>query len=442
MDIKQIKKKDAVIKTPFGKKTIVYADYSASGRPSNTIDKQLDKILPYYANTHSNAALGQKMSNVIEQVRKDIKLFFTMPKNSIVLFQGTGASGAISQLVHCLNITTKDTAVFISEIEHHSNLLPWLPYKPTVIPLTSDLLYIDVVAFENSLKKCTKSKKIASFCAVSNVTGIIQPVKDLIKIAHKYDCRIILDDAAGAPYIDLSVRPDALVFSPHKMKGGQGCPGVLISSPTMFESRVPYVSGGGTVRFVCKHGAEYSKKIETRESGGSPNVIGIARLGLVLKHIKRQKMSVFKKINAYMAKRLLKMQHIKLAVPESATVLNRLPVWSFIVTINGEIIHYNLVVAILNDVFGIQSRGGISCASFYAQRIFGIHSATLKKLDEMFGNDCSEYGWVRISLAGTTSKKVQRFICDAVSQLPALITKYKTFYKYDRTHNRFVFKQK
>jgi selenocysteine lyase/cysteine desulfurase len=252
----------------------------------------------------------------------------------------------------------------------------------------------------------------------------------------------VLDDAAGAPYVNLSVSPDALVFSPHKMKGGQGCPGVLISSPTLFESTVPYVSGGGTVRFVCKHGAEYSKKIETRESGGSPNVVGIAKLGLVLKHIKIQKMSDFKKINTYMAKRLLKMKHIKLAVPDSAFVLNRLPVWSFIVSINDEIIHYNLIVAILNDMFGIQSRGGISCASFYAQRIFGMRSITLKKLDEMFGNNCSEYGWVRISLTGTTSKKIQRFICDAISQLPELVTKYKKFYKYDRLHNRFVFRKK
>lgn len=436
------------IQTPFGKKEIVYADYAATGLPSKIINDELEKLYPFYANTHSNATLGQKMGEVIENVRNSVRKSFDMPRDSVVLFQGSGASGALALLAHSIS-EIEDMTVFISEIEHHSNLLPWIKFDPVIVPCTANLLYIDVDAFENALKKCKSKFKIASFCAVSNITGVIQPVSKILETCRKYDCKLILDDAAGAPYINLHfkghARPDALVFSPHKMAGGQGAPGVLIASPCLFKAREPFVPGGGTVRYVCKEGVEFSKQIETRESGGSPNTLGIARLGLVLNRIKRtplKSMSKFNIINSYLRKRFQKMEeHIKLIVPGTASIVDRVPIWSFIVAINGKTIHYNLIVALLNDFYGIQTRGGVSCVSLYAQRIFNMKSIKLVELNMLMGDKekCGEYGWTRISFSPSTPKTTLKFICDAIESLPQLVEKYSKNYSYNCKKNLFSF---
>jgi selenocysteine lyase/cysteine desulfurase len=460
MDIDQITKQlysltygHPPIQTPFGHRYIINADVTASGYPNRLVESIIEnQILPYYSNTHSNAYNGRLMSHYIEQSKEIIRKSIGARKCDQIIFTGNGCSGAINHLIHCLNLknqSRENIVVFISKAEHHSNHLPWthLPVTLVYIPLLKNGL-IDVNYLNKQLKQYQNYKTIlASFIATSNVTGVHQPVNLISQAVHKYKGLIFWDYAASAPYVPIDIHHndesgqyfDAIFISVHKFFGGPGTPGILVANQNLFKNNVPYCPAGGTVRFVCPTFQTYSQNIEIKETGGTPDIVGCIRAGLAFDLKNRYQPFIIykdKQILEYAQHRLSNISNLKLLNP--AKNLNRQPIFVFII----DDLHYNLVVVLLNDLFGIQTRGGISCCSLLAQDILGIGPDKQKKIYSQIVSDKgvpSEYGWCRVSFHYAMPDFMIEYILYAVEFVASYGRMLKTIYKYYPLKNNWLY---
>lgn len=271
-------------------------------------------------------------------------------------------------------------------MEHHPNHVPWLETiaEVVVLPPGKDLL-IDPEVLENELQKYKdRSLKIGSFTACSNVTGTVTPFPELAKIMHEHNGYCFVDFAASAPYVNIDMHPeregehlDAIFFSPHKFLGGPGSCGVLVFNKELYRNPVPDHPGGGNVKWSNPWGQySYFEDQETREDGGTPGILQVMRTALCI----RLKEMMPKKIQLR-EQQLLDIFYKRLvALPEITILGHRQTPHIGCVSFNIKDLHYNLVVRLLNDRFGIQVRGGWSCASTYAHYLFGLEeqsSATM-----------------------------------------------------------------
>jgi selenocysteine lyase/cysteine desulfurase len=452
----------STIITPFGKRRYINADYTASGGVSPPIEKFInEKVLPFYSNTHSNAHNGQLMSSYISQVKESIRKSVSAKPCDKIILTGNGCTGAIVHLIHILNLRTETkprTTVFISVAEHHSNYLPWthLPVDLVIVPVKEDGL-IDSSFYLEKIKVLKREGRpfIASFIAGSNITGIYQPVLALAKLTHRYGGLIFYDYAAIAPYVQINMHSDeesyfdAIFISPHKFLGGPGTPGLLIANNKLFRNEIPFCPGGGTVRFVCtkfhnkKFFNHYADDPEKRETGGTPNIIGSIRAGLVfqlkdklIKYIKRREAE----INHIVRPVLRNIRGLHLINPPGVDDRGQYPVYSFIV--DG--LHYNFVVSLLNDLFGIQSRGGVSCCSLYAQQLLkiteGEKAYIYRQIVDGHGVP-TEYGWCRVTFHYTMDDETVEYILDSIKYVVSEGAHYLDQYSYcessnNWTHNR------
>lgn len=441
------------IKTPFGNKYVIGADVTATGYPNKQIEKYIDNhILNYYANTHSNAFCGRLMSKYIKLSKDIIKKSTGASEDDQVIFTGNGCSGVVNHLIHCMNLRDQspdDTVVFISKAEHHSNHLPWrhLPVTLIYIPLLKSGL-IDTAYLERELVKYQRyTNVIASFNATSNVTGVHQPTNKISQLVHKYNGLILWDFAASAPYVKINIHNndsngqyyDAIFISAHKFFGGPGTPGILIANKHVFKNEVPYCPAGGTVRFACPNYQTYSPDIETKETGGTPNIIGSIKAGLVF-DLKEKYQSYIEYWDYHMVRyiqsRLVKIPDIKILNPLGN--LNRQPIFVFMM----DKLHYNIIVVLLNDLFGIQSRGGISCCSLLAQDLLGISPQQQKYIHDQIVNDRgnpSDYGWCRISFHYSMPKFIVDYIINSVDFIAKNARSLKNLYKYYPQKNTWMF---
>lgn len=291
---------NAVLEGPYGPRRTTYADYTASGRSLKFIEDYIQtEVLPNYANTHTEAsATGRQTSRLREDARSIIGKCLGCTKEDVVLFCGSGATGAINKLVDVLNIRlpydlskkydlesaipeNEKPVVFLGPYEHHSNELPWRESlaEVVVIPCDADGK-IDQLALENKLKEYASRKlKIGSFSAASNVTGVGSETYSISILLHKYNALSFWDFAAAGPYVNINMNPkedfadahlaykDAVFLSPHKFIGGPGTPGVLVAKRNLFKNSVPTVPGGGTVSYVNPEHHHYLENIEMREIG-------------------------------------------------------------------------------------------------------------------------------------------------------------------------------
>lgn len=442
------------IETPYGKLPMVYADFTASGTPYPSIEKFIDtKVLPYYSNVHSNAHNGQLMAEYIRQSKEYVKKSLNCKPCDKVIFTGSGCSGAIVHLIHILNLrieTKPKTTVYISEAEHHSNHLPWkhLPVNLVIVKIKSNgLIDLDYL-FKDALKR--KGPIVCSFIAGSNVTGVIQPFYDTTRKIRKTIPRSLVfwDFAGCGPYVKIDMHKkgsshfDGIMMSPHKMTGGPGTPGLLVINQKVFKNEEPYCPGGGTVRFVSKDFVHYSSNKEARETGGTPNIIGSIKLGLcfqlkdsrIEKIISRNK-EIVQRVNSFIKRN--KKIHCLNTLDGSVDMF---PVYSFVVP--G--FHYNLIVALFNDLYGIQTRGGVSCCSLYAQKLLKINKRAQNKIySDIVHNKGvpSSYGWCRISFHYSMSDRKVDFILKALEQIYDLAPVYSREYKYDEVTNNWVHKK-
>lgn len=435
-----------IIDTPFRKKIkLVFADNTATGRPCPYIDDKIKKILPYYTNTHSNSYCAEKMNNLIDATRAYIRKQYKLTEKQKILFTGTGATGAINHLASSINTDNYKTInIFISVLEHHSNYLPWYELAKQsknirlfVIPLKDN--DIDHQWLENALNKIIKIDvlNIVTITGCSNVTGIMTDIPLFTNIINKYNTNIgkkttylFIDCACLSPYKILNgTLADAFFISGHKFIGGATTPGILIATEELFSKQHPYQPGGGCIVSADDKHIVYDSNIEIKESAGTPNIIGIIRLLYVLQ-LQNEFIDIIetndRALTDYVHKSLDKLHksnsNFSFIFPNQY-IERRLP----IVAIHMSNIHFNLTVALLNDLFGIQTRGGISCCG-----IFG------KYLNKHFNIG----GWCRVTFSWIMSKKEIDYIIDSIKFIATYGELFEKYYSYDKSLNSWTFSGK
>jgi len=445
----------------YGKQKLLYADWIASGRLYTPIEQIMcTKIGPMIANTHSfSSQTGKASTYAYNHARDLIKKHVNANESDVLVTTGTGMTAALSKLQRIMGLRAADNiyslqllhederpVVFITHMEHHSNQVPWYETIADVVVLPADENnLVDPKILSEEIKKyANRSLKIGSFTACSNVTGIITPYHELAKIMHQNGGFCFVDFAASAPYVLIDMDPedpeerlDAIFFSPHKFLGGPGTCGVLVFNEMLYQSNFPDNPGGGNVKCTNPWGEyHYSDAIEVKEDGGTPGFLQVMRTALALEL--KQKMGIENMKNR--EKELLDLCFSELQKINGLSLLGdlkteRIGCVSFVI----ENIHYNLLVRLLNDRFGIQVRGGWSCASTYAHYLFDIDAEKSKAITNgiLQKNLTDKPGWVRISLHPTMTNEELLFICDAIQKVSLHYEEWQKDYQYNPCTNEF-----
>ncbi|MEO6605068.1 MAG: aminotransferase class V-fold PLP-dependent enzyme [Aeromicrobium sp.] len=441
---------DHVMIGPFGPKRVTYADYTASGRVLGFIEDFIrERVLPSYANTHTESSgTGLQTTRLREDARTIIHDAVGADDETVVIFAGSGCTGAIDKLIGILGLRIPSTlddrfnlsasippserpVVFLGPYEHHSNELPWRESIADVIPIPSDADgHVDLGVLEAELVRHTERPvKIGSFSAASNVTGIISDTAAISSLLHRHGALSFWDFAAAGPYVEIEMNgpdpndpqcfKDAIFLSPHKFIGGPSTPGVLVARRDLLNNRVPDVPGGGTVAYVNPDEHRYLSDPAQREEGGTPAIVESIRAGLVFQLKQSVGIEVIREAEEHFLRRALarwaEEPRIEILGNLSA---ERLSIVSFVIRApSGKYLHHNFVVALLNDLFGIQSRGGCSCAGPYGHRLLGIDVDHSHEFERAITRRCEgiKPGWVRINFNYFIAEEVFDYIVEAVA---------------------------
>jgi selenocysteine lyase/cysteine desulfurase len=435
---------------PFGERRVTYADYTASAQSLSFIEDCIrDTVLPLYANTHTESSgTGLQTTRFREDARRIIRDAVGGTDDDCVIFCGSGSTAAVDKLIGVLNLriphdldaryglsdhipANERPVVFIGPYEHHSNELPWRESIADVVVIHEDLSGgIDLDHLEEELKRyADRPLRIGSFSAASNVTGIVSDCRALSILLHRYGALSFWDMAAAAPYVKMRVAragetgddaldyKDAIFLSPHKLIGGPGTPGVLVAKRALFRNTVPCVPGGGTVWYVNPEEHHYLGDPEHREEGGTPAIVESIRAGLVFQLKAAVGEDAIREREESFIRRAIASWK---ANPDIEILGNctaeRLSIVSFVIRYGDRYLHHNYVVALLNDLFGIQSRGGCSCAGPYGHRLLGIDVERSHEFEREISRGCEgiKPGWVRVNFNYFISERVFQYILDAV----------------------------
>ena len=438
---------DTAVPGPFGPRRVTYADYTASGRSLAFIEELITRtVLPLYANTHTESSgTGLQTTRFREEARAIVRSCVGADDRHAVIFTGSGSTGAIDLLIRVLGLRIpadldarhglsahipddQRPVVLIGPYEHHSNEVSWRETIADVVTIGEDLDGgIDLAGLEAALvAHADRPLRIGSFSAASNVTGITSDVRAVTEVLHAHGALACWDYAAAGPHVAIDVAGDdldAVFLSPHKFIGGPGTPGVLVARRSLFTNPVPSVPGGGTVAYVNPSEHRYLADPEHREEGGTPAIIESIRAGLVfqlkaavgVEEIRRRE-------DAFIRRAIRRWEaHPNLEILGD-TRRERLSIVSFVVrhpsAAGGppRYLHHNFVVALLNDLFGIQARGGCSCAGPYGHRLLGIDLERSHAFEREIAGGCEgiKPGWVRVNFNYFIAEATVEFILDAV----------------------------
>jgi selenocysteine lyase/cysteine desulfurase len=440
---------DQVMRGPFGPRRVTYADYTASGRALSFLENFIrDEVLPRYANTHTESSgTGLQTTRLREDARRIIRDAVGGDEETLVIFAGSGSTGAIDKLIGILGLripsaledeyhlsevipADRRPVIFIGPYEHHSNELPWRESIADVVPIPADLDgHIDLGVLEAELERyAARPLRIGSFSAASNVTGILSDTAGISTLLHRHGALSFWDCAAAAPYVPIEMfgpdaanplcYKDAVFLSPHKLIGGPSTPGVLVVRRELLTNRVPDTPGGGTVAYVSSADHRYLSDPVQREEGGTPSIVEAIRAGLVFQLKEAVGVDVIRAHEeAYLGRAVKRWQ----AEPSMEILGNldaeRLSIVSFVVRApSGRYLHHNFVVALLNDLFGIQSRGGCSCAGPYGHQLLGIELERSHEFEREVTRGCEgiKPGWVRVNFNYFLSEPVVDYVIEAV----------------------------
>jgi selenocysteine lyase/cysteine desulfurase len=454
--------KDTQINTPFGQRTLTYADYTASGRSLDFIEDAIRQhVLPFYANTHTEAnATGQQTTAFREQARQQIREAVNATPEDLVLFSGNGATSAINTLISQLGLRQlsateqAQTCIFIGPYEHHSNELPWRELGVEIVRIPEAKEGdVCLTTLEEQLKKNQHKRLIGSFSAASNVTGILCDQDAITALLHRYNALAFWDFAAAAPYVNLDMNPlenkalakDAIFFSTHKFIGGPGTPGILVVKKAIIKNDKPSLIGGGTVSFVTPEDHTFLPVGERREEGGTPGIVESIRAGLVFQlkqnvganTIEAREHELVKMIEKrwYQHKNIEQLGNIKAA---------RISITAFRIKTDFGYLHHGFVTALLNDMFGIQVRGGCSCAGPYGHQLLSINKTESERIQQAMakGEKLVKPGWVRFNLNYFLDNAEAEFILDAIDFVAKHGTTLLPYYAYNQGSDLWRFQGK
>jgi selenocysteine lyase/cysteine desulfurase len=454
---------DQEFTTPFGKKKIVYADWTASGRLYKPIEERIcDQIGPFVGNTHTETSVtGTLMTQAYHEAQQIIKKHVNANEDDAIISQASGMTGLVNKFQRILGLKVCDKlknyldipkayrpVVFITHMEHHSNHTSWLETIAQVEVINPDKNGLpDANHLEELLKKYKdRENKYISVTGGSNVTGIRPDVHKMAKVAHQNGAYIFVDYACAAPYVDINMHPedeeeklDAVIFSPHKFLGGPGSSGVLIFCRALYKNKVPDQPGGGTVKWTNAWGEQsYFDEIEAREDGGTPAFLQTIKTAMSIRLKEEMGVKNILEREEEMIHNIFpKLEEIDGLHILAGNIKDRLGIFSFFM----EGLHYNLGVKLLNDRFGIQVRGGCSCAGTYGHYLLNVDRQFSKTITDLIdrGDLSTKPGWIRMSIHPTMTCNEVAYVVDAIKELADNHQEWAKDYKYNPHTNEFEY---
>jgi len=458
---KQIIGRNSYFRSPYGKKKIRYYDWVASGRLYKPIEDKISKVLgPFVGNTHTETnETGTRMTRCYQYAHEYIKKHVHAGHNDVIITAGSGMTTVVNKLQRILSLRTSNKrvkndcvdicdrpVVFITHMEHHSNQTSWYETMADVVMIPpSGSLLVDLEALRRALVDHRDRKfKIGAFTACSNVTGIISPYQEMARIMHEHQGLCFVDFAASAPYVDIDMHPadslqklDAIYFSPHKFLGGPGSSGVLIFDSSLYHSDIPDDPGGGTVDWTNPWGEyKYVDDIESREDGGTPGFLQAIRAALAIEV--KEKMGVPQIMRREEELVVLAMKGLR-EIPGIKILAGNAEHRLGIISFYHPEIHFNLIVKLMSDRYGIQVRGGCACAGTYGHFLLDVgYDRSHQITDRINHGDLSEKpGWVRISLHPVMKDADIKYFLNALKEIVSYYSEWKKDYIYNPKKNEF-----
>ncbi|MBF0280755.1 MAG: aminotransferase class V-fold PLP-dependent enzyme [SAR324 cluster bacterium] len=480
---------DSTFETPFGERLLTYCDYTASGRCLGFIENYLHKLQKIYANTHTeDDVTGRNMTQLLHDAEQIIKACVNAGPDGRIISVGTGSTGAIWKFQQIVGVALppatrqllfslyrelegeeslrkmlaflekNQPVVFVGPYEHHSNEISWREGLSTVLEVKmSEDGTIDLEHLESLLQNPEYSNRlrIGSFSAASNVTGIISPVHEIARLLHQYDALACFDYAASAPYVKIDMNPgsdplnalDAIFISPHKFIGGPGSNGILVFNKKVYDTELsPTMGAGGTVDYVSPDGHVFIENIEEREKPGTPGVLQTLKTALVfqlkdaigVKKIEKREQELLQKVfEKWMA-------NDQIEILGNLDLSKRIAIISFNVRgPRGNYLHPKFVTRLLNDLFGIQSRAGCSCAGPYGHRLLNIDQQTSLQYRDCIqkGFQGIKPGWCRLGFHFVMDDTEADFVIDAVEFIADKGYCFLSLYDFDLQSGQWVHKQ-